>query len=106
MATILIVDDQVLNRKFLLALLAFGNHRLIEAADGMAALEMVRAHRTDLVITDILMPNMDGYEFVARLREDPEMTDIPVIFYTATYREREANSMAQACGVKWVAEAL
>jgi diguanylate cyclase (GGDEF)-like protein/PAS domain S-box-containing protein len=101
-ATILIVDDHVLNREFLMTLLGYGGHRLIEAANGVEGLKMVRAEHPDLVISDILMPNMDGYEFVTRLHSDPETAHVPVIFYTATYREREANKMAQTCGVRWV----
>lgn len=102
MATILIVDDHAINRQFLLTLLGYGNHRLIEAAEGARALQIVRSERPDLVITDILMPNMDGYEFVTRMRADAAIAETPVIFYTASYRAREARSMAQACGVQWV----
>ena len=101
-ATILIVDDHVLNREFLMTLLGYGGHRLLEASDGAEGLKVVRSERPDLVISDILMPNMDGYEFVTRMREDPSTADVPIIFYTATYREREANLVAQACGVRWV----
>ncbi|HAT31998.1 MAG TPA: sensory box protein/response regulator [Janthinobacterium sp.] len=101
-ATILIVDDHVLNREFLMALLGYGGHRLLEAADGAEGLRMVQNERPDLVISDILMPNMDGYEFVTRLHENPATADVPIIFYTATYREREANVLAQSCGVRWV----
>jgi diguanylate cyclase (GGDEF)-like protein/PAS domain S-box-containing protein len=101
-ATILIVDDHVLNREFLMTLLGYGGHRLIEASNGAEGLKMVRSERPDLVISDILMPNMDGYEFVTRMHDDPSTADMPIIFYTATYREREANAMALACGVRWV----
>ncbi len=101
-ATILIVDDHVLNREFLITLLGYGGHRLIEAGNGIEGLKMVEAERPDLVISDILMPNMDGYEFVTRLHSDPATAELPVIFYTATYREREANQLAQSCGVRWV----
>jgi diguanylate cyclase (GGDEF)-like protein/PAS domain S-box-containing protein len=101
-ATILIVDDHVLNREFLMTLLSYGGHRLVEAANGVEALQAVQQERPDLVISDILMPNMDGYEFVSRLRSDPATRELPVIFYTATYREREATKMAQECGVRWV----
>ncbi|MFP5391417.1 MAG: EAL domain-containing protein [Gammaproteobacteria bacterium] len=101
-ATILIVDDHVLKREFLMTLLGYGGHRLIEAADGVEGLKRVEEERPDLVISDILMPNMDGYEFVTRLHENPATAELPVIFYTATYREREANRLAQACGVRWV----
>ena len=101
-ATILIVDDHVLNREFLTALLGYGGHRLLEAANGADALDVMRTERPDLIISDILMPNMDGYEFVTRVHEDPALADVPIIFYTATYREKEATLLAQACGVRWV----
>ena len=96
MATILIVDDLSANRKFLIAILGHEGHRLIEAADGHAGLAAVRAERPDLVITDVLMPVMDGYEFVRQLRLDPATSPIPVVFYTAHYGEREARELALA----------
>lgn len=102
MATILIVDDHVLNRQFLMVLLGYSGHQLIEANDGAQGLEMVCEKRPDLVIADILMPNMDGYEFVSRLRAIPSVADTPVIFYTAAYHENEASEMAKSCGVRWV----
>ena len=101
-ATILIVDDHVLNREFLRTLLGYGGHRLVEAANGADALKMVKESRPDLIISDVLMPGMDGYELVRRLRSDPETADLPVIFYTALYREREAGKLAEECGVRWV----
>ncbi|MES2951193.1 MAG: EAL domain-containing protein [Pseudomonadota bacterium] len=102
MATILIVDDHVLNRQFLAALLGFDNHTLLQAADGLEGLKLVETERPALVITDIMMPNMNGYEFVTRMRADPSIADTPVIFYTSTYSTREANVMARTCGVRWV----
>ncbi|CAN7454472.1 EAL domain-containing protein [Pseudoduganella sp. LjRoot289] len=101
-ATILIVDDHVLNREFLMTLLGYGGHRLLEASNGAEGLKMVNAERPDLVISDILMPNMDGYEFVTRMHSNPDTAHVPIIFYTATYREREAMAVAEACGVRWV----
>ncbi|MGV7209965.1 EAL domain-containing protein [Oxalobacteraceae bacterium A2-2] len=101
-ATILIVDDHVLNREFLMTLLGYGGHRLLEAANGAEGLKIALAERPDLVISDILMPNMDGYEFVTRMHQHAETAEVPVIFYTATYREREAMALAQSCGVRWV----
>ncbi|MGK5026378.1 EAL domain-containing protein [Janthinobacterium sp. RB2R34] len=101
-STILIVDDHVLNREFLTALLGYSGHRLLEAANGAEGLEIMRTERPDLIISDILMPNMDGYEFVTRVHENPALADVPIIFYTATYREQEAILLAQACGVRWV----
>ena len=91
MATILIVDDHVLNRQFLMVLLGYSGHQLIEAADGLEGLDMARERRPDLIIADILMPNMDGYQFVSRLREDPTVGRTPVVFYTAAYHERDGD---------------
>jgi CheY-like chemotaxis protein len=102
MATILIVDDRPTNREVLVTLLGYGGHRLLEAADGAEALAAAKARRPDLVIADILMPTMDGYEFVRRLRADPAVAATRVIFYTAHYHEREARSLADACGVRHI----
>src|SRR4051794_18178986 len=102
MATVLIVDDHPTNRAFLVTLLGYAGHHLHEAADGAEALEAVRVERPDLVIADVLMPTMDGYEFVRRLRADPAIAHTPVVFYTATYLEREAQALARDCGVEHV----
>lgn len=101
-ATILIVDDHVLNREFLTTLLGFGGHRLLTASSGQEGLELAHQDRPDLVIADVLMPAMDGYDFVTLLRARPEMADVPVMFYTAAHHEHEAELMARACGVRWV----
>jgi PAS domain S-box-containing protein len=70
-----------------------------EAADGRRALAAIRAQRPDLVITDVLMPVMDGYDLVRAIRADPAIRDMPVIFHTAHYGEREARTLALASGV-------
>lgn len=99
MANILVVDDNATNRKLLSVLLRHEGHATLEASDGEDGLATARAARPQLVISDILMPSMDGYEFVRRLRADPDVGEIPVIFYTAHYHEREARALAQSCGV-------
>ena len=99
MAIILIIDDQPTNREYLVTLLGSGNHRILQTADGAEGLTIARAEKPDLIIADILMPMMDGYEFVRQLRADPVIATIRVIFYTAYYHEREAQALANACGV-------
>jgi diguanylate cyclase (GGDEF)-like protein/PAS domain S-box-containing protein len=101
MATILIVDDRAENRDYLVTLLGYHRHRLIEANDGAQALALARVERPDLVISDILMPTMDGYEFVRRLRNDAALAATPVIFYTAHYHGPEAQKLARDCGVAY-----
>jgi signal transduction histidine kinase/DNA-binding response OmpR family regulator len=102
MATILIVDDRPTNRDFLVTLLGYGGHRLVEAADGAEALGVAEAERPDLIISDILMPTMDGYEFVRQLRTYPHLAATPVIFSTAHYLDHEARLLAQQCGVSFL----
>src|SRR5579862_1906854 len=99
MATILVVDDLAANREVLVSLLRYKGHRLLEAEDGSQGLAAALAERPDLVITDVLMPVMDGYEFVRQLRADPATRGIRVVFYTAHYGEREARALAFSSGV-------
>ena len=102
MAKILVVDDLPANRALVVTLIGHSGHQALEAADGAEALALVRAERPDLVISDILMPTMDGYEFVRQLRTDHQLAATQVIFYSAHYREQEARNLALACGVTQV----
>jgi two-component system cell cycle sensor histidine kinase/response regulator CckA len=99
MATILIIDDVEDNRNFLVTVLRGQGHRLHVAADGLEGLATFRAATPELVITDVLMPVMDGYEFVRHLRREPAGRLVPVLFYTAKYGSREANELARDDGV-------
>ncbi|MGE0031689.1 MAG: EAL domain-containing protein [Steroidobacteraceae bacterium] len=96
MARVLIVDDDAANRELLVTLARYRGHEPLEAADGHEALESVKANRPQIVISDILMPTMDGYEFVRRLRSDPELAGTKVVFYTASYHEKEALRLAES----------
>ena len=102
MATVLVVDDYPANRELIVRLLHHQGHRPLEAANGADALALVRAQLPDLVIADILMPSMDGYEFVRQLRNDAAIAHTHVIFNTAHYLEDEARDLARACGVSRV----
>jgi len=99
MAKILVIDDNDSNRKLVVTLLNCQDHRTFEAIDGADGLASARAEQPDLVISDILMPTMDGYEFVRQLRSDVKLGATPVILYTAHYHEREARKLAEACRV-------
>ncbi|MDT4965265.1 MAG: hypothetical protein QOJ64_2 [Acidobacteriota bacterium] len=99
MSKILIVDDSELNRELMVNLLGSRDHIISEASDGAEALQVARLERPDLVISDVLMPTMDGYEFVRQLRADPIVGQTPVIFMTGNYLGREARALAESCGV-------
>ena len=102
MATILVVDDNAINRKLLVALLSGDGHLTLEATDGAEGLKVARAGLPQLIISDVLMPTMDGYAFARALRRDAALRGTPVIFYTAHYHEREAQTLARSCGVSHV----
>ncbi len=85
MATVLVVDDLAVNRDLVAGVLGHNGHHVLEASDGPGALALVRSVQLDLMITDVLMPGMDGYELTRRLRDNPATARLPVIFYTANY---------------------
>ncbi|MEU8659390.1 response regulator [Actinoplanes philippinensis] len=104
MATVMVVDDVAANREIVRMLLGFRGHDVIEAHDGADALRLAHTHHPDVVVSDVLMPGIDGLELVHRLRADPdrEAAQAPVIFYTANYLEPETRPIAAACGVSQV----
>ncbi|MEO8698019.1 MAG: diguanylate cyclase, partial [Acidimicrobiales bacterium] len=82
-ATILVVDDSNAIRRILGRVLAAAGYRVVEAADGSAALDVCRAEHPDLVLLDIDMPVMDGHAALREMRADSELAAIPVLFLTA-----------------------
>jgi signal transduction histidine kinase len=102
MAMIVIADDQATNREFLATLLRYVGHQTVEATNGDEALRIIRAEQPDLLISDIVMPSMDGFELVRNLRADAQFASTRVIFCTATYLEDRARDLARACGVEHI----
>ena len=82
-ANILVVDDDESIRELLRLHLSASGYVVRVADDAIAAGYMVLEHAPDLIITDILMPHMDGFEFVAALKADTTLPEIPVIFLTS-----------------------
>lgn len=97
---ILVAEDDAEARELLMLSLAGGDYDLLQAADGIEALHLLRTEHPDLLITDIIMPRMDGYELVRKLRQDDSMSGTPVIFCSASYHEREVREMARSLGVR------
>ncbi|MFC1628496.1 response regulator [Gemmatimonadota bacterium] len=85
---ILVVDDEDRNRELLRDLLEVQGHEVVEAENGGTALEVVRNNPPDVILLDVMMPVMDGYEVCQRLKDDMETAHIPVIMVTAL-QERE-----------------
>ncbi|HEC18895.1 MAG TPA: response regulator [Gammaproteobacteria bacterium] len=82
--SVLVADDDIPNRLVLQALLERQGYHVIQADDGIQAVEMFKRERPDLVLMDITMPHMDGYEATRRIKAMSEDTFVPVIFLTAT----------------------
>ena len=79
----LYVEDNEYNRKIVRQLLTRTSYRLREAADGEAALGMVREERPDLILMDVQLPKMSGLEVTRALRDDPATADVPIIVVTS-----------------------
>jgi len=88
-AKILVVDDTVHNVRMLVDLLTAKGYSTVTAASGPEALAKVEAERPDLVLLDIMMPGMDGYEVCRRIRANPEYGILPVVMVTALDPTRE-----------------
>ncbi|MFZ1083274.1 MAG: response regulator [Candidatus Kryptoniota bacterium] len=86
---IMIVDDSETIRKFLAFALRALGFSVVSARDGMDALEKLSQNKVDLVITDLNMPNMDGFEFLKALREDREYSEVPIIILSSLSSDQE-----------------
>jgi len=95
---ILVVEDQEDNRQILRDLLGNAGYELVEAADGEQALAAYAKQRPDLILMDIQLPVMDGYETTRRIRADPESRGIPIIAVTSyALTGDEAKASAAGC---------
>jgi len=96
---IMIVDDSATVRKFVAASLTMQGFTVVAACDGMDALEQLPSGTFDLVITDLNMPNMDGFEFIRSLRENPLYREVPVIILSSL-GDRDSMEAGRALGVQ------
>lgn len=96
---VLVVDDEEASRYLLEAILHSRGYEVVSAVDGEDALGKAHESRPDLVVTDILMPRMDGYKMCVRLRSDPETREIPIIVYTASFGDAADRRFALSIGV-------
>ncbi len=96
-ACILIVDDDYINRELLANLFLDKKYHIVQAADGLEAVRLARSQQPDLVLLDIMMPGMDGYEVCSLLRREPAMAEIPIIFQTSL-RSDEVEVKGLAAG--------
>jgi len=95
---ILVVEDVPNVLELLEVTLRYKGYFVLTARNGQEALEVLKKQKPALVITDILMPKLDGYAFVYQMRTNPETNDIPVIFLSATYVTPEDRNFAMNLG--------
>ena len=93
---ILITDDDPLNRKLVETLLLAGDYAVHSVSSGLAALEAIAADPPDLILLDLMMPGMDGFEVVRKLKSDPSTCRIPIIMLTALDDDGSRSRLAAA----------
>lgn len=94
---ILVVEDDTDNRRIVVKVLSVEGYEVVEATDGVQALSRARAEHPDLILMDLALPNMDGWEATRRLKADPETRGIPVVALTA-FAMRGDEEQARAAG--------
>ncbi len=98
MTTVLVVDDNEENRYLLQSMLQGSGYAVVAVANGDEALAIARQSAPDIVISDILMPGMDGFSLCREWKGDPRFTRIPFVFYTATYTHPKDEELALSLG--------
>ena len=95
---LLIVDDIPTSLKLLRAQLEAEGHAVFEAYDGVDALALLERQRMDAVISDILMPRMDGYRLCHEIRKSDRLRDMPIVLYTSSYTSPSDEKLALDLG--------
>ena len=98
---VLIVDDNADDRKLLrLNLERHGCEKIIEAHDGQDGLDLARAHHPDLIISDALMPRMDGFQFLRKIKTDETLKTAPFVFFSSVYTGLNDEELALRLGAE------
>ena len=95
---VLAVDDEKNSRMLLLKILAANNYEPIEASNGIEALKKIEESKPDIIISDIMMPEMDGFQLCRELKKNEKLKNIPLVFYTSIYKDEADEKLALAVG--------
>lgn len=96
---ILVIDDGDITRNILRNILLSEGYDVVVAGDGEDGLVKAKSEHPSLVITDVLMPGLDGFQFLRKMRGDDTLKDVPVIFYTGSYLDKKDQELAHKIGV-------
>ncbi len=102
MARILVVDDEPHIVKLVAFSLERGGHEVFQAPDAMAGIALAQEHQPDLILMDVMMPLMTGFEAVEKLKEDPETASIPVVMLSAKSQQYEQDEGLRRGALKYV----
>src|ERR1700675_1506773 len=102
MATVVIVEDSAPDRQLMASLLKYAGHEALLCADGQAGLDLIKTVKPDLIIVDLIMPGIDGYDVARAVRADPLTAATPIILQTAHYLESEVRNIAEHIGIQEV----
>jgi len=100
--TVLIVDDNPVNLKVIANCLSKAGHKVLAADDGASAIELAQSARPDIILLDVMMPGIDGYETCALLKSKKETRDIPVLFLTARSETSDKVNGFKAGGADYI----
>jgi len=95
---ILVVDDSKKDRLLLVKIFESNGYKVSEACNGIEALKSIEESKPDIIVSDILMPKMDGYVFLHKLKQYDEFKDIPFVYYTAQYLNKKDEEFAESLG--------
>ena len=102
MAKILIAEDERDIRDLIVFTLTYGKHQVVAVSNGEEVLESTRREQPDLILLDVRMPRMTGYEACRRLKADPTLRHIPVIFLSAKGQEAEVQTGLEAGAAEYI----
>jgi CheY-like chemotaxis protein len=103
MPKILVVEDEADIRELVaFSLVNFGNFEVVKARNGVEAVTVAKEEKPDLILMDVRMPKMTGYEACAQLKEIPETRDIPVVFLSAKGQEAEIQQGIDAGAIEFI----
>ena len=102
MTKVLIVDDEAPIRLLCRVNLEAEGMEVLEAADGETGLELAFSERPDVVLLDVMMPRLDGWQVAEALLADPATRDLPIVFLTARAEARDQARGLEICGIEYV----
>jgi PAS domain S-box-containing protein len=102
MAAVIVVEDSAPDRQLMASLLKYAGHKAMLCADGQAGLDLIKKVKPDLIIVDLIMPGIDGYDVARAVRADPRTATTPIILQTAHYLESEVRRIAEQIGIEQI----